>query len=80
MSEYEGPMVQVGRGTYGRPRPKSPRWTPPNVNEGQWQYALRQPDGTYVELDGTPRVAGRNLVRRWMIPATTWETVHDVDL
>lgn len=50
------------------------------MNEGCWQYARRRPNGEYVELDGTPSIADRSLVRRWMVPVTTWETVHDVDL
>lgn len=80
MSEHEGPTVQVGQSMYGQVRPSGPRWVPANVNEGCWQYARRRPNGEYVELDGTPSIADRSLVRRWMVPVTTWETVHDVDL
>lgn len=80
MSEYEGPTVQVGQSMYGRLRSSGPRWVPANVNEGRWQYALRQSNGEYIELDGTPTVTTRNLVRRWMVPVTAWEVVHDVDL
>lgn len=52
----------------------------PDEEPGYWQYALMAADGSFVELEGVPRVATRNLVRRRMVPASQWQEVHDVDL
>lgn len=81
MSEFEGPTVQVfqaGRAEIGPVKTRI-RQVIPGEGRGEWQYGLVQGDKV-ITLEGVPRIAARNLVRRWMVPATGWREVHDVDL